>query len=66
MKHNRLKGMILYRDLTEAEVAEKLGISKRAMADRMAGRVELNAGEIIQLVKILRLTPQEIDYIFGF
>lgn len=66
MKHNRLKGMIFYRDLTEAEVAEKLGISRRAMANRMAGRVEFTVGEIMQLVKILGLTAPEINYIFDF
>jgi len=64
MKRNRLKGMILYRDMTEPEIAEKLGISRRAMANRMAGRVEFTVGEIMHLVKILRLTAPEINYIF--
>ena len=64
MKGNRLKGMILYKDKTEAEIAAKLGISKRAMTDRITGRVEFTASEIKIIAQILELTYSEINHIF--
>lgn len=50
--------------MTVVSIAEKSGILRETLYNRMAGKSEFKASEIQALTKVLRLTKKERDDIF--
>ena len=45
-------------------IAEKLEISRQTLSDKINNKKQFKLGEIQTLVKVLNLTPEEVDDIF--
>lgn len=64
MDITELKVVMLRNNITSADLANKLNISKSAMSKKINGVNEFTRKDIIKLKKILGLTPALIDQIF--
>jgi len=60
----RLVETIRARGLRLDFIAEKLNISRQTLSDKINGKKQFKLCEIQMLVKVLNLTPDEIDAIF--
>lgn len=60
----RLVDAIKARGLRLDFIAEKLGISRQTLSDKINNKKQFKLGEIQTLVKVLNLTPEEVDDIF--
>ena len=60
----RLVDAIKARGLRLDFIAEKLGISRQTLSDKINNKKQFKLGEIQTLVKVLYLTPEEVDDIF--
>lgn len=61
---NRLKGAIAAAGLTQAAVAEKIGLSPTALNNKITNKSSFKADEIQKLTQLLKLTREETDRIF--
>lgn len=60
----KLKGAITASGFTQAEVAEKMGISATAFNNKITNKSRFTANEIVFLKKLLNLSRDEVDAIF--
>jgi transcriptional regulator with XRE-family HTH domain len=60
----RLVDAIKARGLRLDFIAEKLEISRQSLSDKINNKKQFKLGEIQALVKVLNLTPEEVDEIF--
>lgn len=60
----RLVDAIKARGLRLDFIAEKLEISRQTLSDKINNKKQFKLGEIQTLVKVLNLTPEEVDDIF--
>ena len=60
----KLKGAIISSGLTQAEVADKMGISATAFSYKVTNKSRFTAEEIVFLRKLLNLSRDEVDDIF--
>lgn len=60
----RLVDAIKARGLRLDFIAEKLEISRQTLSDKINNKKQFKLGEIQTLVKVLNLTPEEVDEIF--
>jgi DNA-binding phage protein len=60
----RLKEKMDDSGMTVVAIAKKSGIMRETLYNRLNGRGEFTASEIVALTRVLRLTPEERDEIF--
>ncbi len=60
---NKLKGAIVEKGLTQAKMAEKMGISDRTFYNKMKRKV-FNSDEIVQMASILSIEEKDVIAIF--
>ena len=60
----KLKGAITASGFTQAEVAEKMGISATAFNNKITNKSRFTANDIVLLRKLLNLSRDEVDAIF--
>ena len=60
----RLNAIIEASGLKKIFIAEKLGIDRASLYNKLTGMTEFTAYEIVKLTEILRLTKSERDDIF--
>lgn len=60
---NKLKGAIVEKGLTQAKMAEKMGISDRTFYNKMKRKV-FNSDEIVQMASILSIDEKDVIAIF--
>lgn len=63
-KFHKLRVRFAELDLSQNEAARKAGISPGTMTNRMTGRQDFRAGEIIALAKVLNIPPEEYGAYF--
>lgn len=61
---NKLKGAIMSAGFTQAEIADKIGISSTAMNNKITNKSRFKADEVQKLTQILGLSRSESDLIF--
>lgn len=67
MNQRALKSKMVYYGLTQRDVANKLGVSIQTVNDRVNGRTDFDAGEIVKMCELLHIdSPDEICDIFLF
>lgn len=59
-----LRGKIDDSGMTIVSISEKTGILRETLYNRMSGKSEFKASEILALTRVLRLTRKERDDIF--
>jgi transcriptional regulator with XRE-family HTH domain len=64
MKINKVLGRFAELQLTQLEVAKKLGISRSTLSGRLKGKTNFSIREIQSLSKILGLSKSEMEDIF--
>lgn len=66
MNPDMLKGKMREHALTQADVAEKIGVSLSRFNAKLnaAAGAEFSLGEVQALKRVLGLTPQQVDEIF--
>lgn len=60
----RLKEVIEANGLKTSFLAEKLGISRQALLNKMSNKTEFKAGETLVLRELLNLTPEQWESLF--
>lgn len=66
MNYNKLKGRIIEKFGTLGLFAEALGISRIALYYKLKGRNDFSTKDIIKIVELLEIEPEEIgDYFFS-
>lgn len=45
-------------------IADKIGISRETLYNKLCGKTEFKVSEVSTLARLLRLTPKEVDKIF--
>ena len=60
----KLKGKIAESGLTQAEIAEKIGISAQSLNAKVNGARPFNADEIQKLIPAISLTNEDLVSIF--
>ena len=60
----KLKGAITAAGFTQDDVAKRLNISATAFNNKVTGKSEFKASEIIALKRLLNLTWDEVEEIF--
>ena len=59
-----LRSKLILAEMTDGELAEKLGISRQSVSLKLNGRRPFNSNEISKIAHILQLTPEEVMQIF--
>ena len=59
-----LRAKLILAEMTDGELAEKLGISRQSVSLKLNGRRPFNSNEISKIAHILQLTPEEVMQIF--
>jgi len=60
----KLKGAVVAAGLTQAEIADKIGLSPTAFNNKVTNKTEFKASEIAKIVSLLNLSEHEISCIF--
>lgn len=60
----RLKSAISDAGITIKWLAEQLGISREGLYNKICGKTEFKASEVVALTQLLHLNPNERDGIF--
>ena len=60
----RLLPIINDSDMTKTAIAKKAGMDRGTLYNRLAGKGEFTASEIVGLTEALRLDKEQRDYIF--
>ena len=61
---NMLKAKFAELNLTQGEVAEKLGISKQSLSYKLNNKLEFKASEIKALSKILKIVDKDAYFFY--
>lgn len=64
MNRAELRAAIARKGLMMKDISEALGISPTTLYYKLIGRTEFKESEIRTLVKVLTLTPDEVNLIF--
>ena len=64
MNREELRAEIARKNVTKAQIAKELGISRTGLSLKLAGNHEFKESEIKRLVTILRLSPEDVNRIF--
>lgn len=59
-----LKSKRVLQGLTQVQVAEKLNLNPKTYNYKENGRTKFTLDEVIKIIKILKLTLEEVDEIF--
>ena len=63
-KSNRLKGVMAENEMSQAVIADKLGISEASISRKIKGETEFNRNEIKMIKVLFNLSADEVDSIF--
>ena len=64
MNSNELKAEIVRNGLTIPKLAKKIGIGKKALYQKLAGKTMFNQKEIVKISKELNLSKETMFFIF--
>ena len=64
MNRAELRAAIARKGLLMKDISEALGVSPTTLYYKLTGRTEFKESEIRTLVKVLTLTPDEVNLIF--
>ena len=59
-----LKEKIKESGMTIKAIAEKIGMTRETLYNKISGKSEFTASEIVALSEVLRLSKEDRDYIF--
>jgi len=59
-----LRSKLILAEMTDGELAEKLGISRQSVSQKLNGHRQFNSNEISKIAHILKLEPKEVMEIF--
>ena len=59
-----LRAKLILAEMTDGELAEKLGISRQSVSMKLNCHRPFNSNEISKIAHILQLTPEEVMQIF--
>lgn len=64
MNRTEFQVALVRADITFAELAERIGITRQSMSNKMLGKREFKLSEIRKIAEALNLTSESIDIIF--
>ena len=59
IKTDRLKRYVVFSELTQTDIAKKMGITLASLNNKLNGKRDFNGDELQALIKILGLSPAE-------
>lgn len=66
LKVNKIKARMVELGMTQAQLADKMGINQRTFRFKMNGTMRVYLHDLENLMVILELTPEEtVEYFFG-
>lgn len=60
----RLKDSVAASGLKKQAIAQKMGVTPRTLRNKMSGACDFTADEIVQMSRLLSLSPQDMHDIF--
>ncbi len=60
MYFRKLRALIFENDITQADIAQKIGKSKAYVSLRMQGKYDFNLGDIYAIIEILKIPPEKV------
>ena len=64
MNRDELRAEIARKNVPKGKLAEELGLSRAGLALKLSGTNEFRETEIKALIRVLSLTPEDVDRIF--
>lgn len=56
----RIPSKIRESEMTQAEVATKIGMSRESLSNRFSGKTQLTVGELLEICELLEINPSDL------